>query len=352
MADLFSSCQLGDLTLANRVIMAPMTRSRAEADGCANALMRDYYAQRATAGLIISEGIYPCADGKGYARSPGLETAAHIASWKNVTDAVHANKGHIVAQIMHVGRAASGHNKPDGARTLAPSAIAISGDVYTDSHGMVAFDQPAEMTIEDIAATIDAYGRACAHAIEAGFDGVELHFTSGYLPAQFLSSGSNKRQDDYGGSLENRLRFARELVTRACAQIGSGRVGVRICPGNPFNDLYDDDPHETFSALLDFLSSQNMAYLHVIRMDAGVDNLTLAKEYFSGSIIVNDSYDRASAQEALDQGYDAVAFGRPFVANPDFVRRLRDGRDLAKINFKTLYTPGPQGYTDYPIVED
>jgi len=352
MSDLFKPTQLGDLKLANKIVMAPMTRSRANSDGGANDLMRDYYAQRASAGLIISEGIYPCADGKGYARSPGIETDEQVHSWRRVTDAVHEKGGLIVAQIMHVGRAASHHNKPADARTFAPSAIAITGEVYTDAAGMAPFDTPIEMSVADIKRTIDQYVAGCENAIAAGFDGVELHFTSGYLPAQFLSSGSNQRQDDYGGSLENRLRFAIELIDAVSDAIGSARVGMRICPGNPFNDLQDDNPHETFSALLTSPACKELAYLHVIRMDAGVDNLALAKEYFSGPVIVNDSFDIASGTEIIQQGFAAVAYGRAFVANPDFVERSQKGIALSKINFKTLYTPGAEGYTDYPFADD
>ena len=346
---IFDPLQLGDISLANRIIMAPMTRSRAGAEDEPTAMMGDYYTQRASAGLIISEGVYPSIDGKGYVRTPGIVSQKQIDGWADVTRQVHQAGGKIVMQMMHCGRVASHHNKPANSRTLAPSAIQAKAELFTDAVGMAPIDPPLEMTASDIAQTIEDHAQAAENAMAAGFDGVELHATSGYLMAQFLSTGSNQRRDEYGGSLENRLRFPLQVLDAICARIGAGRVGMRICPGNPFNDLSDENPTETFAALLQAVSPKKLAYMHVIRMDAGVDNIALAREHFDGPVIVNESYTLETAEAALAQGDgDAVSFGRLFIANPDLVTRFKSGAELAKIDFKTLYTTGPEGYTDYP----
>ena len=348
MTNLFSPVQFGDIKLNNRIIMAPMTRSRAGSDDEALPMTATYYAQRASAGLIITEGVYPCIDGKGYVRTPGIVTQKQIDSWAEVAKQVHAGGGKIVMQLMHCGRIASANNKPTGARTLAPSAIQAAGEIYTDKAGMAAHDVPEAMSSQDIVDTIQAFADAAHNAINAGFDGVECHFTSGYLPAQFLSTGTNQRTDAYGGSLENRLRFPMEILQAVSQRIGAGRVGFRICPGNKFNDLHDENPAETFTALLQQASKLNLAYLHVIRMDAGVDNIALAKQHFSGSVIVNESFGFEEANETVGTGnLAAVSFGRGFIANPDLVERFQNGLDLAKPDFSTLYTAGEKGYIDY-----
>ena len=347
MPTLFDPIQLGDMSCENRIIMAPMTRSRAGEGDVPTEMNALYYGQRASAGLIISEGIYPSFDGKGYVRTPGLVTDAQIEGWKLVTSAVHAKGGKIVAQIMHCGRVASQHNKPETARTLAPSAIQAKGEMYTDAAGMAPFEMPEEMSADDIAQTISDYGQAAKNALAAGFDGVELHCTSGYLPAQFLSTGTNQRADTYGGSLENRLRFVLEVLDVMTSAIGSGKVGMRICPGNPFNDLSDDNPEETFRALIKAVNPMELAYLHVIRMRAGVDNIALAKD-FIGPVILNDSYDLERGNRALDKGEaDAISFGRHYISNPELVEKFKTGEELTKPDYKTMYTPGPKGYVDY-----
>lgn len=351
--DLFTPLTLGSLALRNRIVMAPMTRSRAGADGVPGELMADYYRQRAGAGLIVSEGIAPCADGIGYCRTPGIYSPAQVAAWRAVTDAVHAEGGSIVAQLMHVGRVASRLNRPARAETVAPSAIRARGEIYTDQQGMQPFDMPRALTTDEVAGVVGAYRQAAENAYLAGFDGVELHCTSGYLPAQFLSTGSNARDDRYGGSAANRARFALEVLAAMATVDGPGRVGMRICPDNPFNDLSDEDPQETFDTLLEAAGGMGLAYLHAIRLPAGrVDNLALAARYFDGSVIGNDSYtfDEASAAVA-DGSLAAVSFGRAFIANPDLVERLRRGIPLSKFDPATLYTPGPQGYTSYPAAE-
>jgi len=347
MPTLFDPITLGDIRCANRIFMAPMTRSRAGEGDAPTEMNALYYEQRASAGLIISEGIYPSIDGKGYVRTPGLVTDEQIAGWKLVTDAVHAKGGKIVAQIMHCGRVASKHNKPKTSRTLAPSAIQAKGEIYTDVAGMAPVEMPEEMTLADITESIADYEQSAKNAIAAGFDGVELHCTSGYLPAQFLSTGTNQRTDKYGGSLENRLRFNLEVLAAMTGAIGAGKVGMRICPGNPFNDLLDENPEETFRALIKAVNPMRLAYLHVIRMKAGVDNIALAKD-FDGPVILNDSYDLERGNRALgkEQG-DAISFGRHYISNPDLVEKFQTGAELTKPDYKTMYTAGPKGYVDY-----
>lgn len=348
MTDLFNPITFGEIECANRIVMAPMTRSRANENDAPTEMNALYYGQRASAGLIITEGVYPNIDGKGYVRTPGIVTKEQVAGWRLVTDAVHAKGGKIVMQIMHCGRVTSKYNKPEGSRTLAPSAIQAKGEMYTDAAGMQPFEMPEEMTSDEISQTIRDYADASRKAIEAGCDGVELHCTSGYLPAQFLSTGTNHRTDRYGGTLENRLRFVVETLAAMVKAVGAGRVGIRICPGNPFNDLTDDDPEETFTALVKAINSMNLAYLHVIRMKAGVDNIALANAHFDGPIILNDSYTFERANRALEakQG-DAVSFGRAYISNPDLVEKFKTGTEPKMPNFKTLYTAGPEGYVDY-----
>jgi N-ethylmaleimide reductase len=267
-----------------------------------------------------------------------------------VTDAVHAEGGRIVAQIMHCGRISSHHNKEPGTETVAPSAIRAAGQIYSDAAGMVDFDLPRALRTDEIPGVVEEYRHATRCALEAGFDGVELHCTSGYLPAQFLSTGTNQREDAYGGSLQNRLRFPLELLAVMGEVAGFDRVGMRICPGNPFNDLHDADPAGTFAALLDAARPLGLAYLHVIRFPAGgVDVVALAHQHFGGALVVNDNNNAQSGGEPVSTGVaEAVSFGRGFIGNPDLVRRMREGLPLAPFDVKTLYSAGPQGYTDYP----
>ncbi len=349
MTTLFDSLQLGELRLANRIVMAPMTRSRAGADAVPTPLMVEYYRQRASAGLIVAEGTAPSADGLGYCRTPGIYNDAQVAAWREVTAAVHAAGGLIALQLMHCGRVGSRLNKPAGARTVAPSALVAAGPIYTDAAGMRDQDLPQALTREEIAAVVGDYAAATQRALAAGFDAVELHCTSGYLPMQFLATNSNQRSDEYGGSVGNRVRFVVELLRAISAVAGTGRVGMRICPGNPFNDVVDPDPAETYSTLL-AETPKGLAYLHVMRSPVrGFDAFALARKQFDGGLILNDGFDEARAARALDEGRgDAVSFGRHYVGNPDLVRRLREKLPLAAFDLKTLYTPGPQGYTNYP----
>ncbi len=346
---LLAPLQLGDMALANRVLMAPMTRSRIEHDDLPGPLQVEYYSQRAGAGAIISEGVHPSRNGQGYCRTPGIYSQQQVAAWSEVTDAVHAKGGKIICQIMHCGRVGHADNKFADAEFVAPSAVKCNAEIYTEQ-GMLPMPTPRALRSDELPGIIAEHATAASNAIAAGFDGVELHCTSGYLMAQFLSTGSNQRDDHYGGSAENRCRMVVETLSAMVAAVGAGRVGLRICPGNPFNDLHDDNPQETFAVLLGQVDKLALAYLHVIRMDSvGFDNIALARAHFSGPIIANDSFKAAEAEQRIAAGeLAAVSFGRSFVANPDLVERLDSGAALSRVDFKTLYTPGPAGYTDYP----
>jgi N-ethylmaleimide reductase len=350
MHPLFEPAELGSLKLRNAIVMAPMTRNRAVAGDVPSELAVRYYGARAAAGLIVTEGTQPSPHGKGYCRTPGMHSPAQIAGWRRVTDAVHAAGSCIVLQLMHCGRIASHYNKDALARTVAPSAIRAQGRMFTDTAGLVAFDVPEELATAEIAAVVAEYTHAARAARQAGFDGVELHAASGYLPMQFLSSGTNVRHDGYGGSVKARLRFVIETVEALTCVLGEARVGVRICPGNPFNDLHDEAPAATYAALLDALSPRKLAYLHVIRSPlADLDAFALARRHFSGPLIVNDGFDFAAGNAALRAGLaQAVSYARAFIANPDLLARFEHGWPLATFDRKTLYTTGDAGYNSYP----
>lgn len=350
--NLMTPARFGRIELRNRIVMAPMTRSRAEPGGDPNDLMALYYAQRAGAGMIVTEGIYPSEQGKGYCRTPGLADSRQAGLWRAVTEAVHARGGTIVAQLMHCGRIAHADNKQPGAETVAPSPIAAAGEMYTDTDGgsLQPFDEPRALETDEVDEVIADYARATELAMQAGFDGVELHGTSGYLPAQFLSTGTNRRSDRWGGSTANRTRFFTEVAAAMAETAGPDRVGFKICPANPFNDLHDDDPDDTFRCLLPQLGELGLAYCHVIRLpSSGLDNEALARECFNGPLIVNDSYTPDEASFALEIGRaDAVSFGRPYIANPDFAQRVAQGAPAEPLDTRFLYTPGPEGYTTFP----
>lgn len=350
MSKLYEPVTLGDIQLSNGVIMAPMTRSRSTAGAVPTPEMVDYYAQRAGSGLIIAEGTSPSADGLGYCRTPGIYNAEQIAAWRDVTNAVHEAGGKIVLQLMHCGRVATRDNKPKGSKTVGPSASQANVKLFTDTVGMAQTDAPRELTTPEVYGVIDEYRQAAINAREAGFDGVELHGTSGYLPMQFIAENSNDRSDEFGGSLTNRIRFT-VLALKAMAEaIGPGRVGYRFCPGNSFNDVEDVDPEATLRALLQEIEPIGLGFLHIMRAQVrGLDAFALAREAFSGVLIVNESFERDSAVEIVDAGgADAVSFGRHFIANPNLVARFRDGRELAKFDRHTLYSGGEKGYSDYP----
>ncbi len=347
---LFTPIELGEIHCANRVVMAPMTRSRASPGDLVSDLHVEYYGARADAGLIVTEGTQPSIHGKGYCRTPGLHEAAQAAAWRAVTDRVHAGGARIVVQLMHVGRVASRHNKFAEAMTVAPSALRANVQMYTDDAGMQDCDLPAALSLAEIPGVVEEYAHAARLARGAGFDGVELHAASGYLPMQFLAANSNLRRDAYGGVAANRARFAVEVMEALCGAIGPGRVGMRICPANPFNDVLDPEPELTYGALLDAIAPLRIAYLHVIRSPIrALDAFAIARRHYSGPIVLNDGFRGDSARAAIRaRAGDAVSFARHFIGNPDLVRRLREGLPLAGFDRHTLYTPGPRGYLDYP----
>jgi NADPH2 dehydrogenase/N-ethylmaleimide reductase len=347
---LFEPLVLGELHLRNRIVMAPMTRNRAQPDGVPTDAMVAYYSQRADAGLIVAEGTSPSATGQAYCREPAIETPAQMAGWQRVTDAVHARGGLIVLQLMHGGRIGSRHIKPAGVETVAPSAIRAAGEVFTDAAGMQPYDEPRALRTDEVRAVVQEFRLAALNARQAGFDGVELHGTSGYLPMQFLSSGSNRRSDEYGGPAANRARFAFECLREMAQAIGAGRVGLRLNPGNTYNDTSDEDSAATHAELMRQAATLNLAYLHVMRSPVPeIDAFALARRHFGASLVLNDGFDGPTAEAALvaTQG-KAVSFARHFIGNPDLVRRLREGLPLARFDRKTLYTAGPAGYSDYP----
>lgn len=351
MSALFTPLRLGRYTLPNRLIMAPMTRSRADDAGVQGEISATYYAQRASAGLIISEGVFPTAMGQGYVHTPGIETEAQIAGWKAIADAVHAKGGRIFMQLMHSGRVSHPSMLPGGALPVAPSAIQPKGQVYTAT-GLQDLVTPHALSVEEIAGVIADYRRATRNALAAGFDGVELHTASGYLPEQFLSSGSNHRQDAYGGSVENRARFVLETLKAMVAEAGGDRVGIKISPEMGFNDIQDANPVETYSYLVDQLAGLNLAYLHVALFGAKVDYHTLLKPKFKGAYLVGGGLDKAKAEDLLAMGKaDGTVFGGAFLANPDLPERLRRDAPLNTPDKDTFYAPGPKGYIDYPTLE-
>lgn len=352
---LFSSTTLGQLNLRNRVVMAPMTRSRA-IDNIPNELMATYYAQRAEAGLIITEGTSPSPNGLGYPRIPGAYSDAQAAGWKKVTDAVHEKGGKIFLQIMHTGRVTHPLNLPDGGKVLAPSAIKATEQMYTDSEGMQDLPEPKAMSEEEVESVIEEYVNTAKKAIEAGFDGVELHGANGYLIDQFINPTTNQRTDQWGGSAENRNRFALEVARRVGAAIGADRVGIRVSPYGAFNGMGTwDSLEEDYTQLAKGLSDLGLVYIHIVdHSPMGAPPVSDSvkqkiREAFAQSYILSGGYDAERAEADLQAGKgDLVAFGRPFIANPDLVTRMQTGAEIAMPGQDTFYTPGEKGYTDYP----
>jgi len=356
---LFDSYDLGGTRLANRTVMAPMTRSRAVERNVPNALMATYYGQRATAGLIVTEGVSPSPNGLGYARIPGLFNAEQVAGWRLITDAVHQHGGKIFVQFMHTGRVAHQANLPAGARVVGPSAAVCPGEMWTDSAQMQAHTAPAAMTDADIQEAIGEYVTASKLAIEAGFDGIELHAANGYLIEQFLNANVNQRTDGYGGSAEGRNRFALEVAAACAKAIGASKVGIRVSPHGVFNGTGAFDGVDAqFVALAEQLSALGLVYLHVVDHSAmGAPEVPAAlkkqlRAAFKQSFIAVGGFDAAARAEAVLAAGDAdlIAFGRPFISNPDLVARLKSGAALAAPDMGTFYTPGEKGYTDYPAL--
>ncbi|MFG2953624.1 alkene reductase [Streptomyces sp. NPDC048291] len=349
---LWNPTTVGEIALPHRLAMAPLTRSRATVDGAPTELNAEYYAQRASHALIITEGTQPSADGQGYPVTPGIYTEEHIAGWRKVTDAVHAADGRVVIQLMHAGRISHPDNTPHHRQPVAPSAIKPSGQTFTAT-GLQEMPEPRELSTEEVAATVDEFRHAAGAAIAAGADGVEIHGANGYLVNQFLFPSANQRTDRYGGSLDNRIRFAVEVATAVADEIGAGRTGIRISPGNPFqlNDLAESDPHELYPHLLRALAPLNLAYLHVGH--GGDEELlfTLRKLWPTTLILNRAGADITTRAKDIEDGLaDVVTVGTMALANPDLVERVRSGAPLNTPNPETFYGGGAAGYTDYPAL--
>lgn len=354
---LFTPTKLGSFELKNKVVMAPMTRSRAIGN-IPNDLMRDYYEQRAGAGLIITEGTSPSQNGLGYARIPGIFSKAQMDGWKKITTAVHQKSGKIILQLMHTGRISHHLNIPEGAKIIAPSAVKAAGQMYTDAKQLQDFPIPLAMTSEDIVHTKREYVAAAKNAIEAGFDGIELHAANGYLLEQFLSPLSNIRKDNYGGSIENRCRFVLEITTAVAEAIGKNKTGIRLSPYGIASDM----PHypeidDTYKYISEQLNKIGILYLHLVdHSSMGAPAVPahikeIIRDNFSNTIIHCGGYDRARAEAELENGLaDLIAFGRPFINNPDLVERMRNNWPLSSnLKMDLFYSADKEGYTDYPV---
>ena len=350
MDRLFSPVKLGALELPNRIVMAPMTRDRAGPGDAPTSLMVEYYAQRASAGMIVTEGVQPSPAGKGYWRTPGIHSQAQIEGWRQVANTVHARGGRIVMQLMHCGRVVIPANRGFEADILAPSALPCPVKVPGPDGTPTAPATPRAIAVEEIPGLLREYVQAARNAISARLDGVELHCASGYLINQFLNPASNQRQDVYGGSAENRIRFPVEVLTALAGEIGADRVGFRISPGNPYNGMDVTAPETTFIPFLRAADRLGLAYLHIVDMGLPeLDTLAMARANFTGPIISNNNLTAKSARQLLDASKaEAVSFGRAFIANPDLVERIGDNAPLAKPDFSLLYTGEERGYTDYP----
>jgi N-ethylmaleimide reductase len=354
--NLFNQYKLGNIELNNRLIMAPMTRSRA-IDNIPNDLMVEYYRLRAAAGLIITEGVAPSANGLGYPRIPGIYNQAQIEGWKKVTDAVHAEGGKIFIQLMHTGRVSHPENMEANTRVVAPSAVGMSGEMWTDANGLQAYPEPLEMTLLDIEQAQEEFVEASKNAIEAGFDGVELHGANGYLIDQFINTASNKRQDEYGGSVENRSRFVVEVASKVANAIGAQRTGIRLSPYGVYNDMeIFEDVDETFGYLAGELGKLNLLYIHIVDFSSqGAPEVpesvkSSIRTNFGRDIIASGGLDREKAENILSENKGSlVAFGQAFLANPDLVYRLENNLTLNSPDYETFFTPGEKGYLDYSM---
>ncbi len=349
MNNLFTPIKIGTYELGNRIIMAPMTRSRASDAGVQPDYVATYYTQRATAGLIITEATNVSPMAKGYVRTPGIFNEEQIASWRPVTESVHAHQGKIFLQIFHTGRIAMPDFLPDNVVPVAPSAVPAKGQNYTDA-GMKDFVEPRALTIAEIKTTIADFGTAAANAIKAGFDGVELHAASGYLVQQFLATNVNQRTDEYGGSIENRARFLFEVLEGMAAAIGADKVGIKLSPRMGFNDIQEDDADELYTCIIKKLNDYNLAYLHI--GDFGNQGWhTKLRPLYNGNYFAGAGFDQERGEALLaDNGADAIVYGNLFVSNPDLVERFTLNAPLNVADQATLYTPGEKGYTDYPAL--
>jgi len=358
MPRLFDSLQLSCMTLPNRVFMAPTTRNRANPDGVHSELAATYYAQRASAGLIITEATQISPMGKGYVNTPGIHSIEQVHAWRKIVDAVHAQDGHIFLQLWHVGRISHSSLLPNGAQPVAPSAIRANGQTFIAT-GRAAVSEPVALAIDGIKETLADYQKAAQNAKEAGFDGVEIHAANGYLIDQFLQSGTNHRTDEYGGSVENRIRFLLEVAETVGEVWSHSRIGVRLSPRGTFNDMSDEDPQRTFMTAVEAMSPLKLGYLHVVEASPGdappspafVSLFARMRSSWPGIYVVNGGFDGPSGEEAIQSGRaDAIAYGRQFIANPDLPRRLQLRAALNKPDPTTFYGGGAAGYTSYPAL--
>ncbi|BAV65167.1 alkene reductase [Sphingobium cloacae] len=358
MPTLFDPIQLGAIAASNRILMAPLTRARATRDHVPTPIMADYYAQRAGAGLIISEATGISRQGLGWPHAPGLWTAAQVEAWKPVTQAVHEAGGRIVAQLWHMGRLV--HSSMAGAQPVSSSPAAAPGEAHT-YEGKQPYETPRALRIDEIPALLDSYAAAARNAIAAGFDGVQIHAANGYLIDQFLRDGVNRRDDDYGGSAENRVRLLREVTESVAGAIGADRTAVRLSPNGATQGTDDSDPSSLFSVAAQALDRIGIAFLELRELGAGGTfgrsdvpcQSPLIRRHFSGPLVLNSDYDATRAQADLDSGLaDAISFGRPFIANPDLPLRLRRDAPLNDWDVATFYSGGAEGYVDYPALEE
>lgn len=352
-ADLFEPFQLGDLTLANRMVMAPMTRNRADKNGIVPPMMVTYYQQRASAGLVVTESAPVSPEGVGYPFTPGIYTDAHAASWLHLTDSVHSASGHVFVQLQHCGRISHPSLLPNNATPVGPSALRPTGKAVTYT-GMQDFVTPRVLETREIPDIVAQFKRGAEMAKHAGFDGVEVHGANGYIIDQFLRDGSNRRTDAYGGNVQNRMRLLNEILDAVCTVWQAQRVGVRLTPKNSFNSMSDSDPQAHFEYFVEQLSPRGLAYVHVLEGDmmttASVLDYSALRSKFAGSYIANNGYDLERAQTAVRSGaVDLVAFGIPFLANPDLVHRYRENLPLNEADPSTFYGGNEAGYTDYPF---
>lgn len=355
--DLFSPVTLGGISLKNRIVMAPLTRNRAGEGGVPQAMNVTYYEQRASAGLIVTEATPISPMGHGYPALPGIYTDAQVAGWKKITDAVHAKGGKIVIQLWHVGRISHPSLLPNNALPVAPSAIKPAGQAFT-YQGLVDYVTPRALDAAELPAIVQDYVHATKCAVAAGFDGVEVHAANGYLLDQFLRDGTNHRTDQYGGNHENRARLLLEVTRAVVDTIGADKVGVRLSPVNPFNDMKDSNPQAVFNYVADALNQFNLAYLHAV--EGGIHgggesdpfDFDAFRKHFKGAYMANLSYDKARGNAAVQSGHaDVIAYGVPFIANPDLVERFKQDAPLNEADSKTFYGGTEKGYTDYPQLQ-
>jgi len=356
---LFDPATMGAIELPNRVLMAPLTRNRSQADGTPNAWAQTYYKQRASAGLILAEATQVSAMGKGYKDTPGIHTDAHVREWRKITDAVHAQGGRIFLQLWHVGRISHSSLLPDNAKPLAPSAVRAQQQTFTEN-GFEDCSEPQAMTIEQIRETVEQFRDGAERAKEAGFDGVEIHAANGYLLDQFLKDGINDRDDDYGGSPEKRMRFVSEVIDAVATVWPRDRIGIRLSPFGKTNDLSDSDPEANFTPVYKMVNDERLAYIHVVEQFPGADvadetfeALKRLRKLWDGFYIGNGGYDKDNAIAQIASGHcDAVTFGRDFIANPDLPERFRVGAELNAQDPDTFYGGDERGYIDYPFLPD